>query len=126
MSATAAQLVRLRRMVNESDDSNGYTDAVLSLIVETYPLEDSEGVTDPDSDSWVPTYDLNAAAGDVWEEKAAAKSEDYEFGADGHTLKRNQVYEQRMKMARRFRSRRAAQFRPMIREGDPADLESQA
>ncbi len=56
---------------------------------------------------WTATYDLHAAAADIWEEKAAILSADYDFTADGATLARSQAYEQAMKQARYHRSRRS-------------------
>ena len=85
MAATAAQIARLRRMVSEPDDSNGYEHYVLAEAIERFPLYDADGYEQGDDD-WVETYDLYAAAADIWTEKAAARSERMDFGADGSTF----------------------------------------
>lgn len=119
MSATAAQIGRLRRMTGETD-STTYDDETFAEYVERYAMTDARGEepytwdtsTDPptqdDNDRWIPTYDLHAAAADIWEEKASSLSQDYDFSADGATFNRSQSYEQAMKQARFHRSRRMA------------------
>lgn len=115
-SVTAAQIAQLRRMVNEPTTTT-YSDAIITTYIETYPLMDENGeaprvpstitpgvmMANPD---WTATYDLHAAAADIWEEKAAVVSVDYDFSADGGSLNRSQVYEQMMGQARYHRSRR--------------------
>lgn len=114
---TAAQIAQVRRMVNEPTVAT-YTDATITTYIETYPLvdENSESPRVPSATipetmmvnpDWMATYDLHAAAADIWEEKAAVVSVDYDFGADGANLSRSQVYEQMMGQARYHRSRRS-------------------
>lgn len=104
MAASIVEVVKLRRMVAEST-SDTYSDDDLEDIIETYPVLDSEGL-DPDDDAWTATYDLNAAAAQIWEEKAAALIGLYDFNADGGSFNRSQMYEQAMKMARHYHSRK--------------------
>lgn len=113
---TAAQIATLRRMVAEPTTTT-YSDALLTTFIETYPHMDEQGeepyslssaqppaqVANP---NWIPTYDLNAAAGDVWQEKASGWADKYDFAADGGNYSRSQGYEQAMKQARYFRARR--------------------
>lgn len=117
MAATAAQVARLRRMVNEpgtdtysDEDMEGYIEACHCIDERgeaPYTWDTStEPPTQDDNDNWVPTYDLNSAAADIWEEKAAVLSQDFDFKADGGDYSRSQAYEQAMKQARLFRSRR--------------------
>ena len=56
---------------------------------------------------WTPTYDLNAAAADIWVEKAGVFAGDFDFAADGASYTRSQAYEQAMKQARHFSARRS-------------------
>lgn len=117
MSATAAQIAQVRRYVNESDDTT-YDDDAIASYIEAYPVVDERGEdpyswdtsTQPptveDNDDWVSTYDLHAAAADIWEEKAAVVAQDYTFSADGGNYSRSLVFEQYMKLARFHRSRR--------------------
>lgn len=118
MAATAAQIARLRRMVAEAT-STTYSDDDLAEIIQTYPLTDPRGkeaytwdtTTDPPTqdanESWIPTYDLNAAAADVWQEKSAVPASDFDFSADGSSFTRSQVHQQMMGMVRYYRSRRS-------------------
>lgn len=120
MSATAAEVARLRRMVNETDEYGDYTDSDLEDYIERYPRMDERGQkpytydtstsppTEEENDDWVPTYDLNAAAADIWEEKAAALAADFDFSADGASYTRSQKYQQAKDMAAHYRRRRSA------------------
>jgi hypothetical protein len=117
MSATAAQVAILRRMVNEPTETT-YDDDTLEAYIETYPVMDERGEvpytwdtstqppTKEDNDDWFPTYDLHAAAADIWQEKAATVATDFSFSADGGQYNRDQVYQQYMKQAKYHRSRR--------------------
>jgi len=119
MSATAAMAERLRRMVDEPTEDT-WDDDDIDEYIERYPLIDVLG-TDPqdidfsttpptisERDEWIPTYDLNAAAADIWEEKAGAIAENYDFAADGGRYSRSQKYEQYMSKSRFHLSRRSA------------------
>lgn len=106
MAATAPQIARLRRMVNEPTDANGYTSLVLAEVIERYPLLDADGYEQGDTD-WVETWDLNAAAHEIWTEKAAPKVDNMDFSADGSTFKQQQQFSNAMKMARHYGARRS-------------------
>lgn len=118
MSATAAQIAEFRRMINEPTTAT-YSDAHLTGIIERYPMVDELGVapyywtqtttvpTQTENINWVPTYDLNAAAADVWDEKAGVLSVQYNFSADGGNYSVSQAFEQADRMARRYRARRS-------------------
>ena len=119
MAATAAMAERLRRMVDESTETT-YDDDLIDEIIEKFPLLDVLG-TDPqdidfsttpptisEADEWIPTYDLNAAAAEIWEEKAAAIADEFNFQADGGSFTRSGKYDQYMAHSRRFSSKRSA------------------
>ena len=118
MSATAAQVARLRRLVSESS-TDTYSDATLAEYIERYPLLDERGEepytwdtstqppTQDDNDDWIATYDLHAAAGDIWEEKAGAEAAKFNFSADGGSYSMSQKYQQMMAQARYHRARRS-------------------
>ncbi len=103
MSATAAQTARLRRMVGEPT-LEFYSNAALAAYIEAYPLPDERGEspytwddstappTQDANEEWIPTYDLNAAAADIWQEKAARLS--------------GKEQEMALRMARHYRARR--------------------
>jgi hypothetical protein len=104
----AATILQVRRWTGEVANSS-YTDAELTVIIERYPTQDADGedqlldewdegytvgsggtpVLNPD---WTPTYDLHAAAADVWDEKAADAAKRFTFSADGASYNRNEVY----------------------------------
>lgn len=113
---TAAQIAQLRRMVAEPLTTT-YSDALLTTYIETYPHIDEQGElpytlssdtppTQEVNSNWIPNYDLHAAAGDCWEEKAAAVANLYDFAADGGNYSRSNQYEQYMAQARSHRARR--------------------
>ncbi len=120
MSATADQIAQLRRMVGETAQSTDYGELTLAGYIEAYPLLDERGeqpytwdaATEPPTKtantSWIPTYDLHAAAADIWEEKAATRADKYNFSADGGKYDRSQAYEMMMKRVRYHRARRSS------------------
>jgi len=115
---SAADIQALRRMTGVTAEE--YLDSELASIIERYPLPDAKGIF-PEEEGWTPRYDLNAAAADVWAEKAAGLAVEYDFSADGASFQRSQAYEQAMKQARYYRSRRAvhtvrAQAHPKLKD----------
>jgi len=113
MSSTAEMVARLRRMVNEAVGNTTYSDDDLEQTIEAYPLIDAvgevpfleDGTSNPD---WTATYDLSAAAADIWGEKAGALAGNYDFSTQGQSFHRSQAFAAAMQAARYYRSRRAA------------------
>lgn len=117
MAATAEQIARLRRMAGESNPTT-YSDSDIAAYIERYPILDALGndpwvesettpttlIANPD---WTATYDLNAAAADLWAEKAAGLAARYDFSTQGQSFSRSQGYEMAQKQSRYYRSRRA-------------------
>lgn len=117
MAATATQVARIRRMTNEPTEAT-YDDDAITEYIEYYPLVDARGQSPliestttagalDENPDWIATYDLNAAAADIWSEKSSILSQDYDFSADGGNYTRSQAYEQAMKQARYYRARRS-------------------
>jgi len=135
VTATAAQIAQLRRMVAEAG-TDPYTDDILGGYIEAYPLLDERGQkpytwdtstrppTQDANEDWIPTYDLHAAAADVWEEKAADYAARYDFNADGASHSLSQQYAQMMASARYHRSRRSPTSGTLVKwpEESGADL----
>ena len=129
MAATAAQVARLRRMIAEPDDTT-YDDDTIEGYIERYPHIDelgnepytwdtsTEPPTQDDNDAWIASYDLHAAAADVWDEKAAGVASNFAFNADGANHQTNQVYEHYIAQARYHRSRRTAKTARMFKWPD--------
>lgn len=116
MGATATQIAQVRRLVAEPTMAT-YDDAAIGAAIEAHPIPDARGVTPWDWDytttpptretneHWIESYDLNAAAADLWEEKAAAVACDFAFAADGSSYSRDQVFNQYSRMAQKCRAR---------------------
>lgn len=134
MTATAAMIAQVRRMVNEYD-STTYSDADIQGYIEAYPVLDKRGqepytydtsTTPPTQDAneyWIATYDLHAAAADIWEEKAAAVADQFDFHADGGVYQQSQKFEMYMKQARRHRSQRNIGTITLIPWAESADID---
>jgi hypothetical protein len=113
----AALVAQLRRLTNEPTQTP-YTDAELELVILSYPSLDERGISPYSLDTstspptqiatigWLPTYDIHAAAADIWEEKMATAGQDFDFDADGGSYRRSQVAEFYLKQVRYHRSRR--------------------
>lgn len=113
----AGEIAELRRMVAEPTTTT-YSDAILAGIIEKYMVMDQNGVdalyvnyaTTPPSfaleTTWMPTYDLNAAAADVWEEKASKLTDKFDFSADGGNYSQSQAFANASKQASKYNSRR--------------------
>lgn len=67
------------------------------------------------------SYDLNAAAADVWDRKADHYAEVYDFSTDGHSLKRSQLVAQCEKQAEKYRSRANKNTEPLTLGRDDAN-----
>lgn len=114
MAATAEQVRRLRRIINDATAAT-YEDSALREYIERYPLMDGLGrepyIEEDDAlilnDEWDATYDLNAAAADLWAEKAAALATEFDFSAGGQSFQRSQAYQMCMQQSRYYRARRA-------------------
>ena len=124
MTATAAQIAKLRRMTAEPGDTT-YSDADIQSYIEAYPLVDENGEsprvpssTSPGemeaNDDWTATYDLHAAAAAIWEEKAATLAQDYDYEADGSSFSRSQAYKKAIGQARYHAARRSPKTITMI------------
>ena len=118
----AWMIVDLRRKIAEPDETT-YSDATIERIIGRHPLVDRSGnepflvddLTIPPTTSvnpnWTPTFDLNAAAADVWTEKAGKLAGRFDFQADGGSFNRSQQHTHAMNMARHYSARRAASSR---------------
>lgn len=136
MSATAAQIARLRRMTAEPDATT-YSDDTLADYIEAHPVRDAQGrepyerlsdgrLSATLNDLWTETYDLNAAAADVWDEKASALTEETDTSVEGASITRSQAYEHARNEARKYRGKQrpstirlTMDARPALAEVDP-------
>ncbi|MGV3616107.1 MAG: hypothetical protein ACO1SV_12295 [Fimbriimonas sp.] len=120
MAVSSDALRRFRRMVGEQNAGSTYTDEDLAPYIEERATQDERGETPfilnkstipptrAPNPLWVATYDLHAAAADIWEEKAGALAGDFDFKTDaGEEFKRSQAFAQAQERARYHRARRA-------------------
>jgi hypothetical protein len=133
MTATDAQIAQVRRMAAEPT-TDTYSDDLIADYIERYPHIDEQGERPYTLSSdappiqvantnWIPTYDLHAAAADIWEEKAAVPAQDFDFSEDNiGSYKRSQVYEQYMKQCRFHRARRMPSTTALVK--DPEETKS--
>jgi hypothetical protein len=121
MSLSQSDLARLRRMIQEDRDElcqdelppvTAYDNGTLNYYAANYAVTDSNGV-EPGEDDWTPTYDLNATAADIWEEKASAKWEQFDVAQMGTSISRRQKFDNAMAQSRHFRSRARARSVPL-------------
>ena len=117
MTVTVAQIAQIRRMVAEPAATT-YSDALLEDIIELFPTIDELGTmpyywvqgsgapTKTDNENWISTYNLNSAAAQIWDEKAAAIADQYDFKADGGDYSRSQAFKHATEQAKYYRSRR--------------------
>lgn len=115
MTPTLDQIARVRAMT--ATTTADYPDAALISAIARYPLLDADGRKPTDA-GWTPTYDLHAAAADVWEEIAARLASQYDFDADGARFARSQTHQHALAQARYHRARRAPMSRTVSREHD--------
>jgi hypothetical protein len=136
MTATAAQIAQIRRMVNEPTTTT-YSDTVIQGFIETYPLMDELGTepyywtatsgsapTKTATTTWYPTYDLNAAAAAIWDEKAATCAANYDFNSDGANYSKSQQYQQALNMSKYYRSKSAVRTITLVKKPDEASYQS--
>lgn len=117
MTVTPAMIAELRRKVAESD-STTYTDYDLKTVIARFPGEDENGQPPYDGTNgtnppiprtnpyWMPTYDINRAAAEVWGEKAADLYCKINISEDGQSIQARQLYENALSQARFWQARR--------------------
>lgn len=103
MAIDNALICRFRDMV--AVDGACLDDPSAEAIIAQYAVSDRFGQepltwdctqtppTSAENPAWLPTYDLHAAAEDVWSRRAAQLAPDYDFSADGASLSRSQRFE---------------------------------
>ena len=116
MTASANDIADLRRMVNEPTVTP-YSDTILTRYIEHYPTVDDNGKETGDAD-WVAGYDLNAAASDIWAEKASLVQMYYDFQADGGRYSQSQLYEMAMDKSRYHAARRKVSSKSTFKKPD--------
>ena len=83
--ATIEEIARLRRLIGEPNDTAPWTDAVLADIIDN-------------------TADLDLAALEVWEAKAANAASLVDTAESGSSRRLSQMHDQALKMVAHYRS----------------------
>lgn len=83
--ATPAEIARLRRLIGEPNDTAPWTDAALAEIIDN-------------------SDDLDLAALEVWEAKAASAASMVDTAESGSSRKLSQLHEQALKMVAHYRA----------------------
>jgi len=112
----------LRRKVGEYSDTPPWDNETLIEILQNYALTDADG-NDPGDDAWVPTYDINAAAAQIWDEKAASLATNVDASVDGTSVRRSQLFQHAKQMAAYYRSLRVAKVVNVTTFEDVADVD---
>lgn len=112
VTVSADWIARLRRLTAESTQAT-YTDIDMAECISRYPVADASGYAPTDT-AWVGNWDINQAAANIWEEKAATLAAGFDFSVDGGDYKRSQAHAQAVQTARFFRSRRQMSSYTMV------------
>lgn len=91
MALSPEQLAQLRRMIDEPNDSNGWTDTALNLLASQHLRTDG-------------TYDMNGMAGAGWTQKAARYVELVAMAEAGSSRSLNQMFDHALAMAKQYAS----------------------
>lgn len=95
------------KLMSAWDTEPAVSEDDLEMVLGLHALTDINGMT-PDSEEWIPTYDLIAAAAEVWIVKAARAAALVEVDPPGSGILTSKVFENCMAMARNYRSKRAS------------------
>lgn len=89
MALTADEVTRLRNMIDEPDDTNGWSEVALNLLAEANTSSDG-------------SYDLRKIAGSVWESKAAKLVDAVNISESGSSRSQSQMFDHAIAMAKQF------------------------
>jgi hypothetical protein len=89
VALTADQITLLRKMIEEENDADGWSEIALNLIASQYINADG-------------TYNLNGIAGKVWGIKAASYVESVDTAESGSSRKASQMFDHAIEMAKFF------------------------
>ena len=99
MAVLDTDVMKLRRMIADPEPGE-FDDAELMTAIATYPLTTAN------------TYDLNAAARDLWEQKAALYAgKEERFTADGASFEYGSLFDKAMKMRMFYASKVSETYR---------------
>jgi hypothetical protein len=118
----ATDTARVRRLINEPTTAT-YTDADIQAALERNLTFDSTGrrpwtyngtALDP---LYVTTYDVYRASAELWDEKAAALTCQFDYSGDGANMSLKQKYDNAVQQAQFCRNRACVRIPRPVREG---------
>jgi hypothetical protein len=86
------------------------TEAEVEALLDAAAVADENG-SSPQTDTWVPTYDLNRAAATAWLIKAARSSDQTEVDPPDSGIVTSRVFENCLKMSRVYTAKATASVR---------------
>lgn len=98
------------KLMTAWDTEPTLSETELGELLAAESLSDAAGLS-PEDESWVPTYDLNAAAAAGWLIKAGKASAMVEVDPPGSGIYTSQVFANCMQMRRRYETRRNSTVR---------------
>lgn len=101
MALTAAQILRVRSMINDKAAAT-FTDQDILDNAEAMAKVKDEELRAPTHAEYVPTYDLYLLAAELWRLKAGFVSEEFDFRAEGGDFARSQKYRNCIDQAKRY------------------------
>lgn len=120
--AIADEISRLRRLTAEPT-TDTYSDADLTAALERNMALDRNGRRQYYADGitvnpyYITTYDVHAAAADIWEEKAALVADEFDYTGDGANMSRSQKHAQYSLQAATCRAKAQCRVIQAVREG---------
>lgn len=85
------------------DQRPALTDAQVTASIQAHPLVDADGLTADQAD-WTPTWDVYAAAAELWGIKAGLVAGDFTFSADGGQFSKGDVMAHCLAMETKYAS----------------------
>jgi Cdc6-like AAA superfamily ATPase len=99
--ATPTEIATLRQIIDEPDDTNGWTDAILDEIIESTRNEDG-----------TPNY--NAAAATAWRRKATSYSKLVDVSESGSSRKMSDLFNNALELAKFYEGKDSEDDEPPI------------
>ncbi len=98
------------KLISAWDTEPTVSEEDLEAVLAGFALPDINGAA-PDAEEWIPTYDLTAAASEVWLVKAARAAALTEVDPPGSGILTSKVFDNCLLMARYYRSKRSASIK---------------
>jgi hypothetical protein len=98
---TEAEALASLRVATAADQDPVLEEDELLALLQRFRVEDADGYGPGDAD-WTPTWQLSAAAGHGWRQKAGKAAGRYDLNTDGQSLARGAVMSHCLRMANEY------------------------